>query len=141
MTTKKPFFFEKTEQWMWRRLQRNIQYSWPSLLAGLLFAVLIICRFILISKNSLSVGFLSDIFGFSYNLLQFNNFWATTVLPCYPRFWYSRDFPPRISIAACTNIHLNLQLLRFNYDNSSHFHFIIFHSRIKDSSTKKFSFE
>ena len=72
-------------------------YRWPSLSAGFLSRFAIrgfdYSWFYFYTQNLLSAGFTLIICGFSFILPQKQDFLEKTVLPCYPRFWYPREFP------------------------------------------------
>jgi hypothetical protein len=93
-------------------------YRRPTLFEGLLFAVLIIHGLIFVTKNVFSTGFTLIILGFSLKLLQKITYLTIKVLPYYPRFWYSRDFPrsrpPQITRPACISI-----IFRLSYKHTS----------------------
>ena len=57
------------------------------------FAVWINGNFIFVTQNSVYAGFSLIIHGFSFQILyRFEDILVKTVIPCYPRFWYSLDF-------------------------------------------------
>ncbi len=74
------------------------RFEWPYIRYQILQAALfirgfVIRGFIFVSEISLFAGFSTIMRGISYRLLHLNSFLAITVHPCYPRFFYSRNFP------------------------------------------------